>query len=244
MTPLMEGGTLQTLAKSISRSQQEDGSSTQALDVRFRPRFDELLVALQNLHSRGLCHDDVKPDNVFVAGSSAEVDGSWLLGDLGNVRHISHPYHVSRVWTHGNKQLPDCRANDALRAIKTYLQFLRRASKSSAKSSLDFDTAVFEAREPWARLLWRADGTGTALGVESLLQWSAEEEHPSSLESLMPVTGPRNLGRFQSWLLRPFLSKRAAYGRATESALKISASEGLSRVLGLTRILGVPVGRC
>jgi serine/threonine protein kinase len=178
VTPFMEGETLQTLAKSVLQSRSDDELSIRTLDIRFRPRFEELLAALQLLHSRGLCHDDVKPDNIFVANSSSKADGAWLLGDLGNVRKLSHPYHASRLWTHSNGQLPDCRANDGLRAIKTYLQFLRHAVGSSTIATSEFDHALFKTQEPWARLLWRADRTGADLRTESLLQWSIEDDHP------------------------------------------------------------------
>jgi hypothetical protein len=244
VTPLMEGGTLQTLAKAVSRGNSDLEPSLHALDVRFRPRLNELLIALQVLHSKGLCHDDLKPDNVFVAEPGTEQDGPWLIGNLGNVREISHPYHSSKVWTHSNQQLPDCRANDALRATKTYLMFLRHAFSSSSNSESEFDTALLEGREPWARLLRRAHSVGNALRVGSLLQWSAADEHPSSSPSTVSSLSSVTMTRWERWVLRPVLGWRVVYKRASMSAMKISASDGWARVLGLTWILGVPVGRC
>jgi hypothetical protein len=244
ITPFMEGGTLQTLAKSVSRSQTDDAVSIRTLDTRFRPRFEELLATLQLLHNRGLCHDDVKPDNIFTTNSSTKADGSWLLGDLGNVRQLSHPYHSSRLWRHSNGHLPDCRANDALRATKTYLQFLRHAVDGSTSVTSEFDRALLEAQEPWARLLWRADNAGVVLRTESLLMWSAEEDRTQSSPSSVSAVQPVRTRSWRSWLLLPFVGWQGVDKRASAAALKISASEGWTRILALTWVLGVPVGRC
>lgn len=126
----MTGGTLENLANAIVRNHTDTDLSIRTLDLRFRPKFDDMLVSLRLLHIIGLCHDDFKLEDIFAAQPSTEHDGMWLLGNLGNVREVSHPYHASEIWTHSNKQLPDCRANGALRATKTYLQFLRHAVSS------------------------------------------------------------------------------------------------------------------
>lgn len=244
VTPLMKGGTLQTLANTIARNHTDTELSIHTFDVRFRPRFDELQAALEKLHSRGLCHDDLKLDNVFVNESSTEEDGSWLLGDLGNVREISHSYHSSRIWTRSNKQLPDCRANDALRAIKTYLQFLRHAVDSSRGTRLGFDKALLEAKEPWARLLWRAHGASNHLRTENVLKWSSEDDHPANPASLDSFVHPGLARSWTAWLLLPFYGWQSTHERASASALKITASDAWAKILGLTWLLGVPVGRC
>jgi len=244
VTPLMEGGTLQTLTKTLARNQTDTVLSIRTLDARFRPRFDELLVALQLLHNQGLCHDDVKLDNVFVDKPSIAEDGLWLLGDLGNVRDITHPYHASRIWTHSNMQLPDCRANDALRATKTYLQFLRHAVDGPRSTELGFDMALFKAREPWARLLWRVHGAGNHLRTGSVLEWSTGNDQPASPASSVSVVHPRPARTWRRWLLLPFHGWQSTYERASTSALKITASDAWAKILGLTWILGVPVGRC
>jgi len=244
VTPLMKGGTLQTLADTIARNHKDTESSIHTLDVRFRPRFDELLVALEVLHNRGLCHDDLKLDNVFVDEPSTEEDGSWLLGDLGNVREISHPYHSSRIWTHSNKQLPDCRANDALRATKTYLQFLHHAVDSSRSTRSGFDKALLEARQPWARLLWRAQEAGNHLRTDSVLKWSSEDGNPASPASSDSFVHPGLARSWTTWLLLPFRGWQSTHEIASVSALKITASDAWAKILGLTWILGVPVGRC
>jgi serine/threonine protein kinase len=208
VTPLMEGGTLQTLAKSVSQSRSDGEVSIRTLDTRFRPRFEEMLAALQLLHSRGLCHDDVKPDNIFITKSSTEADGSRLLGDWGNVRQLSHPYHASRLWTRSNGQLSDCRANDALRVIKTYLHLLRHAGDSSTSATSEFDHALLEAWDPWARLLWRADGAGADLRIESLLRWSVEEEHPQNEPSPISAMKSSRMRSWRSWLLLQFVGRQ------------------------------------
>lgn len=249
--PLMEGGTLQNLAKNFLQSQPEGKASVRDLDIRFRPRFNKVLMALQRLHAKGLCHDDVKTDNIFIGASTAEADGPWLLGDLGNVREVSHPYHTSRLWTHSNSQLPDCRANDALRAVKAYLQFLRAAFKGtkSTTPTTDFDLALVDARESWAHLLWRADVAGSALQIEQVLKCSAEAEHPGNSIGFVAMPHRNIMVDVRAWLLRPFTGWRSVYRRAVTSTFKTSVNEGGTRKLALTKLaltwfLGVPVGSC
>jgi hypothetical protein len=244
VTPLAEGGTLQTLAKQVSQNASGGEPSIQNLDIRFRPKFNDLLLAIQYLHTQGLCHDDIKPDNIFVRSSIAGDDGPWILGDLGNVRHLSHPYHTSRVWTQSNNQLPDCRANDALRAVKTYLQFLRQISSTSTamRSEEDFDLALSEAKESWARLFWLADGAGNDLRVDQIMLWAAVEK--TNAVDIVPTPHRNVLGFTRAWLLSPFVGWQDELSRAADVALEISASDGWTRKLALTWFLGVPVGRC
>src|SRR5690606_12814930 len=102
-----------------------------------------------------LCHDDVKTDNIFISPSSSTANSTgpqWLLGDLGNARHPSHPYHSSYLWAPLNSQLPDCRANDVFRLLKSYATFLRR----SVSDAHAFDRVFFEGTEAWSCLYWRA----------------------------------------------------------------------------------------
>lgn len=244
VTPLMAGGTLESLANTIVRNHTDTELSIRTLDVRFRPRLDELLAGLEVLHSGRFCHDDLKLDNVFVTEPSTEKDGPWLLGDLGNVREISHPYHSSRIWTQSNNQLPDCRANDALRVTKTYLQFLRHAASSSQGNRSGFDKALLEAREPWARLLWRANGAGNRLRTENVLKWSIREDNPMSPASSDPLAHPSLMRSWRTWLHLPYHGWQNTHRRASASALKITASDAWAKIMGLTWILGVPVGRC
>ena len=246
VTPLAEGGTLQTLAKHAMQDLPEGELSIQSLDSQYRATFNDLLLTIQDLHAQGLCHDDIKPDNIFVGASSAGEDGPWILGDLGNVRHLSHPYHASRVWTRSNNQLPDCRANDALRAVKTYLQFLRQMSSTSdaMKPGEDFDLALSEAKESWARLFWFADGAGNDLRIDQVMLWAVMEDVSTDGANFVPLQHRNVLGFARAWLLSPFVGRQGRLTRATDVALKISASDGWTRKMALTWLLGVPVGRC
>lgn len=245
VTPLAEGGTLQTLAKHGLQDIPEDELSIQTIDDRFRPKFNALLLAIQHLHAQGLCHDDIKPDNIFIGASVNGKDAPWILGDLGNVRHVSHPYHASRVWKRSNDQLPDCRANDALRAVKTYLQFLRQISSTSSavRPGEDFDLALSGAKESWARLFWFAEGARNDLTIDQIVRSAAMEEFPANAD-FVPMPHRNFLGLTRAWLHSPFVGRQGVLARAADVALKISASDGWTRKLGLTWVLGVPFGRC
>jgi hypothetical protein len=84
VTHFVKDGSLTSLSKNIV---QNCGTRTyQQLDAEYRTRFESMVNNLGKLHQAGFCHDDIKPGNIFVNGSN------WLLGDLGNLRHISHPY--------------------------------------------------------------------------------------------------------------------------------------------------------
>jgi serine/threonine protein kinase len=244
VTPLARGGTLQTLARQVSQSAPQAELSIQSLDSRFRPKFNDLLLAIQYLHMQGLCHDDIKPDNIFVGASGSEEDGPWILGDLGNARHLSHPYHASRVWTQSNNQLPDCRANDALRAVKTYLQFLRQISSTSSamRPEEDFNLALSDAKESWARLFWLADSAGNDLRIDEVMRWAAMKE--TNAVDIVPTPHRNVLGFTRAWLLSRFVGWQDELSRAADVALEISASDGWTRKLALTWFLGVPIGRC
>ncbi|ORY70214.1 uncharacterized protein BCR38DRAFT_455048 [Pseudomassariella vexata] len=157
VTPFFEAGNLE---KSAGRLRAE-GVNYRDLDARFRPSFNRLLTALDRMHtSQNLCHDDIKPDNIFVSFSdeSYEADTHWVFADLGNARQPSHPYHSSRLWSTANGQRPDCRVNDVVRLAKSYVLFLRQASARISKEEIPglapFDEAFFAGQEPWSRLYW------------------------------------------------------------------------------------------
>ena len=81
-TPFIEAGTLMDLATATNVHER----TPQKLDKVFRHVFNTILENLRPLHAVGYCHDDIKPDNIFIASTA-----HWLLGDLGNVRHFDHP---------------------------------------------------------------------------------------------------------------------------------------------------------
>jgi hypothetical protein len=138
ITPSLESGSLLTLAKKKYKLNE----SYREIDIHYRPAFNRLLRSLGSLHEAEFCHDDVKPGNIFV-----EDNTSFVLGDLGNLRQVAHPYHTSLLWKKNN-QLADCRANDAFRALKSYLTFIRNAAGEPHR----FDVEFFEARDALSRL--------------------------------------------------------------------------------------------
>lgn len=140
VTPYVSQGNLLKLAateRAFNRSLDE-------LDRLYRPILVELLHGLEPLHFAGLCHDDIKPDNIFIYAPD-----DWLLGDLGNVRHLEHSWHRARSWRRQN-QWSECRYNDIRRAFKTYLWFLR----SAVVDPEVFDRVFWEKETSWSRLHW------------------------------------------------------------------------------------------
>ncbi|RYO96711.1 hypothetical protein DL765_011511 [Monosporascus sp. GIB2] len=125
LMPFLRGGNLKKLAQRLRSA----GSAYRDLDDRFRPSFNRVLAALETMRSgHGLCHDDIKPENIFVdsvSAGGAPSDTRWLLADFGNVREPPHPYHSTWIWTRHSNQNADCRVNDTVRLVKTYVTFLR-----------------------------------------------------------------------------------------------------------------------
>lgn len=140
ISPYLEDGNLYTLANTPEIQQH----SSQKLDRAFRPAFNSLLQRLSNLHRAGYCHDDIRPDNVLVENST-----HWVLGGLGSVRQIDHPWHTSTLWRR-EKQKRDCRKNDVHGMLKTYVSFLRQAAASDAA----FGSSFFAEAQAWGRLYW------------------------------------------------------------------------------------------
>jgi serine/threonine protein kinase len=141
VSPFVSGGTLLSLA---GAERKRHGRTIHELDREYRPMFEDLLEGVQSLHSKGLCHNDVKPNNIFVRNSS-----SWLLGDLGNVRHFQHSWHFTASWVRQN-QWQDCQLNDVRRFLKTYLSFLRAASPDEDA----FDDQFWHRRTAWSAMFW------------------------------------------------------------------------------------------
>lgn len=140
VTELVSGGTLLDLAGDLSQTSQ----TAEQIDAVYHGSLDKLLSSLNSLHEDGYCHDDVKPANIFVSSPR-----NWLLGDLGNLRDVKHAYHQVGDWSRRN-QLADCRANDLERAMKSYMNFLRAASRNQA----EFDWMFLSGKESWSKLYW------------------------------------------------------------------------------------------
>jgi hypothetical protein len=227
VTPLLPGGNLNDLAR-MSKAELAFEDFRQ-VDSVYRGAFNKLLGTLESLHSRGFCHDDIKPANIFIKD-----DHNWVLGDLGNVRHTSHPYHASGLWLRDNKQLPDCRANDAVRALKTYLQLVRGATKDTAS----FDTAFFEKKQSLSRLFWWTLEEGTSMSAAEMKILS-EVLHPKFVSD--GSIGEPDIRRESSALA---LGRRKTLSYAVEEALRTSFSERATRWAAMTWIFGVPVEEC
>jgi serine/threonine protein kinase len=224
VTPLLKGGNLEKLAKKTS--QKSELNTTRRMDTHYRPAFENLLSNLQRLHEARYCHDDIKPTNVFVAN-----DTHWVLGDLGNLRHVSHPYHSSRLWT-DNKQLSDCRANDAIRALKSYLQFIRSATRDKDA----FDSEFYMAEEPLSRMFWKAWADAPNMSAALLREISVTEYAEKSgtrpdgdLVQVLQAHAPSS-GVF----------KKAAVRKAVDSLLETRMGEKFVRWWGMAGVLGVP----
>jgi serine/threonine protein kinase len=279
VTPFLPGGNLEALSKRIRSTQ--NATSFRELDLRYRSSFNRLLESLDSMHREGYCHDDVKPNNIFIddgtvlgqqdACNTTAREGeaiisphnctmNWILGDLGNVRHVGHPYHTSRIWRE-NHQLHDCRANDAVRALKTYLQFLRAAAADAEV----FDAEFFEQREPLSVLFWSITTKSLTMSASQLRFLSLSEAPSSSTLSkasinvaekrctkttasgykekagaLLPKIELAQLFSEQCVHSRPSRRHKRAVGRA----IKITASEGTARFWAMTRIFGLPKTTC
>lgn len=225
VTPLVKDGSLQDLASKVRRQKKAYGH----IDGQYRGAFTGLLDSLKSLHEAGYCHDDVKPGNILVAD-----DAHWILGDLGNLRHITHPYHASLLWKE-NKQLSDCRANDALRALKSYAQFVRAAAVDTAT----FDTEFFEKREPLSRLFWSVAADATHLDAKELSARSAAIDR--SWVDNDDTTNDGALAAAHSFTWLSMISRRSALHCAVNQALQTRIGEKLARWWTLTWVFGVPV---
>lgn len=252
VSPLVPNGNLFNLARRLH----SDGSSPpdfRTLDERFRPAFHTALETLQKLHDAGFCHDDIKPENIFI-GPDPTTD--WLLGDLGNLRHLNHPYHTSRIWQI-NAQLPECRANDAFRLVKTHLAFLRAASATTpyhpyqeepepepeTATQNTFNKALFAGKEPWSRLYWLAHNAGPHLSASNLLAWSRVDEPASA-----PAHYVSKFERAAPGLWNPFLrlwkGRTAVVKEAVDEALAMKLGEKWGRWFAGSDWFGVPVADC
>ncbi|KAH7126028.1 hypothetical protein EDB81DRAFT_810328 [Dactylonectria macrodidyma] len=249
LTPFLPSGNIIKLAKHLRNS--EHTYTAHELDLVFRPSLERLLQALTRMHSQhNLCHDDIKPDNIWLAGSKdlgsvgddLEEVKHWILADLGNVREPNHPYHSSILWSRLNDNLPDCRMNDVLRLLKSYLLFLR----ASVDDTAVFDSQFFQANEGWAQLYWN---TLDAVQAHQLVSASSVQSLPDDLDLATrrlrdpSVSGRDPLSLWNAWH-RLFLSREHLFEQAARDELKMTAADRVARIWGMTSIFGVPVGRC
>ncbi|KND87246.1 hypothetical protein TOPH_08120 [Tolypocladium ophioglossoides CBS 100239] len=245
VTPYMPSGNLESLGRRLRESETRYAACD--LDMLFRSSFNKLLNALRLMHDEyDLCHDDIKPDNIFLKspgqGLGPENTTQWLLADLGNVRQLSHPYHSSLLWVHLSKSLPDCRANDVFRLLKTYLAFIRSAVHDVAA----FDGDFLQGGQPWSRLFWatkRDIDRGRPVAAAGVLARSTTRE--------LPGEEPRSLQEYGggqsdagSPLTRAVLGREYAISRAVTDMLRTRAGEDVARRWGLVPLLGVPVPDC
>ncbi|CAO2649296.1 Nn.00g066810.m01.CDS01 [Neocucurbitaria sp. VM-36] len=226
VTPFVPGGNLNTFAGKLSTD--TIARSFRDVDARYRPAFNRLLASMEGLHDAGYCHDDIKPANIFIRD-----DSHWVLGDLGNARHISHPYHSSRLWRN-NDQLEDCRANDVIRALKSYFKFIQ----TSLDDDGDFNIALLEGKEPMSRLFWGTLAGATSMSAARLRQQSLIEypEAPPKTDSnagysLLP----------HSYTLMYLFSRRLALKHAVNRTLLTRMGEKMARWWAMTWLFGVPI---
>ncbi|KAJ3457621.1 hypothetical protein MRS44_014762 [Fusarium solani] len=244
LTPFVASGSLVRLAEHLHHS--GHAYTARDLDILYRPSLERLFEALDRMHNRhGLCHDDIKPDNIFLSGkrSLGEVDVTkdWILADLGNAREPDHPYHSSILWSRLNNNLPNCRVNDVVRLVKSYVLFLRAAVDDGGA----FDKQFFEGRESWAKLFWTiVDGVNSdavsavSARVLSMALDPSLEDHNDTLAHGRDPQGVWNPVK------RLLMSRDEVISRGVDDQLRISAADSVARLKGLAFLLGVPVGEC
>ncbi|KAI8626094.1 hypothetical protein F5Y19DRAFT_232701 [Xylariaceae sp. FL1651] len=244
LTPYLVSGNLEDLAKRL----QPFGFTFRQLDASFRPSLHRMLGALEKMHDKyHLCHDDIKPGNIFVTGipprldvqpkSDGKQDTHWLLSDFGNVREVTHPYHSSMIWTRDSHQHRDCRMNDAVRLIKTYVMFLRSASAENGTAS--FDAAFWGDIEPWSELYWTAVR-------EPLLDSAVARSLRDKSLSLPPLAFDTPVTRKNKPHAPGCLLGLSCKLQNTEKELDrgMWVTEDKARVFAATSIFGVPQGQC
>lgn len=253
LTPFLPLGGLGKLAKRLRH--QDAPRTPRELDTIYRSSLERLLRGLDEMHIKHeLCHDDVKLDNIFVASPHGSDPGAtqpdyathWMLGDLGNVREVDHPYHSSLVWLEKGRNLPDCRSTDVLRLLKVYMTFLRRSVQDKAS----FDKELFRGAEPWSALFWYV--RHAAWGVGGMSSVSAASTLEMSQVRYRAVDEPDMSGRigphFPSELANPWyrmlLGENRILALATGRLLDVRTSETMAKLWALAPILGTPSSPC
>lgn len=244
ITPFMRSGNVKKLSQRLRADEVE--YTARDLDIIFRPSLEKILEALNRMHDDyDLCHDDLKLDNLFLGATADEElkpneTTHWLLADLGNAREKDHPYHTSILWLQYKRNLADCKANDVVRLMKTYIEFLRRSVADTGR----FDAELFEASQPWSRLFWSVSDQ-----VHSEQLPAAASALEKSVIDFPPNDTPfetigRQPGGFNNLMSQLIWGRWWILSKATNDALKISASEKYARIWGLVRIFGMPIQSC
>ncbi|KAF2012766.1 hypothetical protein BU24DRAFT_395909 [Aaosphaeria arxii CBS 175.79] len=234
VTPLLPSGNILNLAKRLkttninNQAENEKIATYRTIDSTYRPTLHSLLASLSTLHAAGYCHDDVKPSNIFVSPAAPT---SWVVGDLGNLRHVEHGYHATHLWR-ANGQMADCRMNDLFRGVVTYLRFVRA---SAADGGAAFDEAFWGRREEGVGgLYWGAVGMRERgkVGVKSLVSLS---------ERMVGSAGEQEGEGLESGMMSP--RRRMLKGRV-ERALDLNNGDGRAKWAGMTAVFGVKVEKC
>lgn len=276
VTPFLKTGTLEHLAWRLQN--QSTPQTAEVIDAHYRPSFNRLLKALSRIHSQHeLCHDDIKMDNIFVmdsaqgSGNTSSIpsarEAHWLLADLGNARQTNHSYHSSLLWAHDNGQNADCRVNDVVRLLKSYLLFVQSAVRAGDSRNA-FDGAFLAASTPWSRLYWYTINSARRHldGVTASRQILAMSTGPfapgdSSEASELPQPSTQVMSAYPDWedLSQPRLHRISwsewiwpGFGGSVEEATLVSqqlrmgmrASERWAKIYGTLGILPIPSEQC
>jgi serine/threonine protein kinase len=227
VTPLVDGGTLLTLAERLSRDPKT--KSYRDVDALYRPAFNRFLKSLAAFHNAGYCHDDIKPSNIFVQDAS-----HWLLGDLGNVREVHHPYHTSRIWR-DSKQVTDCRSNDVVRTLQSYLKFIQ----VSLPVQDAFNTALFQGREPISKLFWWTLADAEGMSAQELLRRSLIE-YPEAIPASDSGTQHHLHIPVRTSALLRYVSNPGVTKFAVDYTLWTTLTEARARIWGLVWLIDLP----
>lgn len=279
VTPFLKTGTLEHLARRLQN--QNTLQIAEEIDARYRPSFNRLLKALSGMHSEHeLCHDDIKMDNIFVTDNvqptgntssiPSEKEAHWLLADLGNARQPNHSYHSSLLWAHDNGQNTDCRVNDVVRLLKSYLLFLQSAITPGDPGNA-FNAAFLAASAPWSRLYWYTINSARghldgATAARQILAMSAGAFEPGELleRPELPQRSAQTISidpEDDDWkiLSQPRLERtswiewiRPGSGGLVDEAALVSqqlrmgmrASERWAKIYGTFGILPIPSEQC
>lgn len=210
-------------------------------------------------------------DSAQASGNTSAIPSArethWLLADLGNARQTNHSYHSSLLWAHDNGQNADCRVNDVVRLLKSYLLFVRSAVRAGDSRNA-FDGAFLAASTPWSRLYWYTINSARRHldGVTASRQILAMSTGPfapgdSSEASELPQPSTQVMSAYPDWkdLSQPRLHRISwsgwiwpGFGGSVEEATLVSqqlrmgmrASERWAKIYGTLGILPIPSEQC